>query len=77
MATPGDEVAATVLRLAAALKPDVGGVGPSTPMYAGGLELDSLETARFAAMLEDELGTDPYTEGEVPLTVGDVIGFYG
>lgn len=40
------------------------------------LELDSLEVAELSAVLEDDLGTDPYSEGETPQTVGEVIGFY-
>jgi acyl carrier protein len=40
------------------------------------LMLDSLETAEFSAALEDDLGSDPYTEGVVPQTVGEVIEFY-
>jgi acyl carrier protein len=40
------------------------------------LELDSLELAEFSVILEDDLGRDPYTEGIVPRTVGEVIAFY-
>jgi acyl carrier protein len=40
------------------------------------LELDSLEIAEFSAVLEDDLGRDPYSEGIVPRTVGDVLAFY-
>jgi acyl carrier protein len=42
------------------------------------LELDSLEVAEFSAVLEDDLGSDPYTAGVLPLprTVGDVVAFY-
>jgi acyl carrier protein len=40
------------------------------------LRLESLEIAEFSAMLEDDLGRDPYTEGEVPRTVAEVVGFY-
>ncbi len=43
----------------------------------GDLQLDSLETAEFSAILEDDLGRDPYTEGVVPQTVAEVIDFYG
>jgi acyl carrier protein len=42
----------------------------------GDLGLDSLEVAELSAVLEDELGSDPYTEGQMPRTVGDVIDFY-
>jgi acyl carrier protein len=40
------------------------------------LDLDSLELAEFSVMLEEELGRDPYSEGVVPNTVGEVIAFY-
>jgi acyl carrier protein len=42
----------------------------------GDLELDSLDVAEFSAVLEDDLGRDPYSEGETPRTVGEVIEFY-
>jgi acyl carrier protein len=43
----------------------------------GDLGLDSLDVAEFSAVLEDDLGRDPYSEGVVPRTVGEVIEFYG
>ncbi|HWE67157.1 MAG TPA: phosphopantetheine-binding protein [Acidimicrobiales bacterium] len=43
----------------------------------GDLGLDSLDVAELSATLEDELGSDPYSEGVVPRTVGEVIEFYG
>lgn len=42
----------------------------------GDLGLDSLELAELSAELEDRLGSDPYTEGLVPETVGELAGFY-
>lgn len=51
-------------------------VSLDTPLYAEGIGLDSLETAELAAVLEDELGTDPFSEGQTPRTVGEVIEFY-
>jgi acyl carrier protein len=48
-----------------------------TGLYGDGLELDSLEAAELSAMLEDELGSDPFSAGgAMPETVGDVLGFY-
>jgi acyl carrier protein len=47
-----------------------------TPLYAEGLGLDSVEAAELSAILEDEFGTDPFSQGEVPETVGDIISFY-
>ena len=42
----------------------------------GDLKLDSLDVAEFSSILEDELGSDPYSEGITPRTVGEVIEFY-
>ncbi len=43
---------------------------------AADLDLDSLELAELSAALEDELGRDPYSEGIVPNTVGELAAFY-
>jgi acyl carrier protein len=40
------------------------------------LGLDSLELAELSAGLEDALGRDPYSEGIVPETVGELTGYY-
>ncbi len=40
------------------------------------LGLDSLEVAELSATLEDDLGRDPYTEGLIPSTVGELLAFY-
>ena len=40
------------------------------------LGLDSLELAELSAALEDDLGSDPYTAGLVPNTVGELVAFY-
>ena len=47
-----------------------------TPLYAEGIGLDSLETAELSAVLEDALGTDPFSAGPMPQTVGDIVAFY-
>lgn len=52
------------------------GVQLDTSLYSEGLGLDSLETAELSAVLEDELGSDPFSNGEMPRTVGDVVQFY-
>jgi acyl carrier protein len=52
-------------------------VDASAGLYADGLGLDSLETAELSAFLEDEVGTDPFTEGLLPQTVGELLDFYG
>ena len=48
-----------------------------TPLYGEGLGLDSLDAAELSAVLEDRLGSDPFSAGDAPATVGDVVGFYG
>lgn len=40
------------------------------------LDLDSLELAELSAALEDKFGDDPYSKGIVPVTVGELTGFY-
>jgi len=58
-------------------KKSVDNLGPDTLLYGNGLGLDSLETAELSAVLEDQLGTDPYSSGEaMPQTVGDILRFY-
>ena len=48
-----------------------------TGLWGEGLELDSLEAAELSALLEDEFGTDPFSEGgDLPETVGDILAFY-
>lgn len=51
-------------------------LAPQTSLYADGLGLDSLETAELSATLEDEHGTDPFSSGPMPQTVGDILAFY-
>jgi acyl carrier protein len=40
------------------------------------LGLDSLELAELSAVLEDDIGRDPFSEGIVPETVGELIDYY-
>lgn len=48
-----------------------------TSLWGDGLGLDSLEAAELSAMLEDELGTDPFSAGtDIPEKVGDILAFY-
>lgn len=50
-------------------------VRPNSKLAAE-LGLDSLELAELSAVLEDDLGRDPFSEGIIPDTVGDLIDFY-
>lgn len=47
-----------------------------TDLYADGVGLDSLETAELSAYLEDELGSDPFSSGSMPQSMGDIASFY-
>lgn len=51
-------------------------LGPDTRLWADGLGLDSLDAAELSATLEDEFGTDPFSSGDLPTTVGDVLAYY-
>jgi acyl carrier protein len=53
-----------------------GQLSDDTPLYADGLGLDSVEAAELSAVLEDEFGSDPFSAGDVPETVGDIVAFY-
>jgi acyl carrier protein len=54
-----------------------GGWTNDTGLWGSGVGLDSLEAAELSAMLEDELGTDPFSAGgDLPDKVGDVLAFY-
>jgi acyl carrier protein len=52
-------------------------IGLDAPLFAGGLELDSLETAELSAILEDEVGSDPFSDGLLPETIREILDFYG
>ena len=76
MSISPDDVQRTVvefLTLTAKL-PD--GFTADTPLYADGAGLDSLETAELSATLEDVHGSDPYSTGDMPQTLGEIQAFY-
>ena len=50
-------------------------ITPDSDLYDD-LMLDSLETAEFSVALEEDLGSDPYSNDLKPRTVAEVIGFY-
>ena len=78
MGSAGTKVHAIIGELLDRLQKDFDGeITDATPLYGDGLGLDSLETAELSALLEDELGSDPFSAGgAMPETVGDVIRFY-
>lgn len=51
-------------------------VEEQTPLYTEGLGLDSLEISELSAQLEARFGRDPFTDGEVPQTVGEIFEYY-
>lgn len=48
----------------------------TTSLFGEGLGLDSLEVAELSSMLEDALGTDPFSAGIAASTVGEILSFY-
>lgn len=40
------------------------------------LGLESLDVAELSAILEDDLGSDPYSAGVLPRTVGEIVDWY-
>lgn len=48
----------------------------SASVLSTDLDLDSLELAELSVTLEDQLGKDPYSEGIVPNTVGELTAYY-
>jgi acyl carrier protein len=69
-------VLAIITELLERLGKSRGELSRETPLYADGLGLDSVEAAELSAMLEDEFGSDPFSDGDVPQTVGDIFAFY-
>ena len=52
------------------------GITLDTVLYRDGLGLDSLGAAELSALLEMEFERDPYSEGQIPQTVRDLVRFY-
>lgn len=51
-------------------------IDENTSLFTEGIGLDSLQTAELSVMLEDELGRDPFSEGQMPQTVAEIVDFY-
>ena len=51
-------------------------VSADSKLYDGGIGLDSMSVAELSAVLEKTYGKDPYTSGEDPQSVGDIVDFY-
>jgi acyl carrier protein len=76
MGTSQQQAEQAVRAFVTRVKPDVSDFDLDTPLYAGGVGLDSLEAAELSAVLEDELGSDPFTADEMPQTLRDILSFY-
>lgn len=76
MTTSPADVERTVIDFLTRIEKLPEGFAADTPLYADGAELDSLETAELSATLEDVLGSDPYSAGEMPQTLGEIQAFY-
>ncbi|RZI96482.1 MAG: hypothetical protein EOO67_00180 [Microbacterium sp.] len=76
MSTAPADVERTVTSFLTSIEKLPEGFDATTPLYAGGADLDSLETAELSATLEDELGRDPYSAGDMPQTLADIQAFY-
>lgn len=55
---------------------DTAKVESDASLYENGLGFDSMDAAVFSTMLDAEFGKDPYSVGEFPHTIADVIKFY-
>jgi acyl carrier protein len=51
-------------------------LAPDQSLFAGGMALDSLETAELSAALEAAHGRDPYLAGHRPATLDEIAAFY-
>ena len=76
MSTSRDEIAKVVIAALRQIKRDRSDITLEVPFFGDGLEMDSLDTAEFSAVLEDEFGFDPYSEGEILVTADEVVEFY-
>lgn len=76
MLDPETLIVEAVRRLVRRRHSDDRDVGPDADLFDD-LELDSLDVAELSAVLEEELGTDPFTEGEVPRNIREMVAFYG
>jgi acyl carrier protein len=76
MADPKPDAATTVRSFVARVKKRKKGVDLDSSLYSEGVGLDSLDVAELSAVLEDEFGSDPFSVGLMPETVGDIVAFY-
>jgi acyl carrier protein len=77
MADAERDVARTVRSFISQVKKRKRGVELDASLYSAGIGLDSLDVAELSAVLEDEFGTDPFSDGQMPETIGEIVAFYG
>lgn len=75
MGTPRNQAEETIQRFLVRAGKDQA-FTPATLLFAEGIGLDSLETAELSSMLEDELGRDPFSDGIMAQSVGEILDFY-
>lgn len=76
MSAPQPDVERTIRSFLAQVNKTVDPLAADLALFADGIGLDSLETAELSALLEDELGADPFSSDTMPQTVGDIVAFY-
>jgi acyl carrier protein len=76
MADAKPDAASTVRSFVARVKKRKKGVELDVSLYSEGIGLDSLDVAELSAVLEDEFGQDPFSNGLMPETIGDIVAFY-
>ena len=76
MADQNHDAASTVRSFVARVKKRKKGVELDVSLYSEGIGLDSLDVAELSAVLEDEFGKDPFSNGLMPETIGEIVAFY-
>lgn len=75
--TPSGQLVKTVVREVLEQKGTADqDVRDESKLYEEGLGLDSLDTATLSVALEREFGDDPYTQGQFPRTVGELVQYF-
>jgi acyl carrier protein len=76
MADAKKDAASTVRSFVARVKKPKNSVELDVSLYSEGIGLDSLDVAELSAVLEDEFGKDPFSNGLMPETIEEIVAFY-
>ncbi len=76
MADHNRDAAKTVRSFVSRVKKRNKDVSLDASLFSEGVGLDSLDVAELSAVLEDEFGSDPFSTGLMPETIGDIVAFY-